>query len=164
MQWRIVGSVIAAGLVAAPGAAAQTDGDTGVGGVVGPNYYELILSQPKAAFSTFSSAKTYSTSFDVLATTTENRALLSVVDGDVASGAKVGRLASGSKLLPEPLEARVGSASFTPLDTTVGEPLARWTGPLAREAATVKLRQKVERKASGSYRKVLLVTLSTDVP
>jgi hypothetical protein len=164
MQRRIVMSVIAAGLVAAPQAMAQTGGNGTVGGDVGPLAYELIVSQPKSAFSTFRSAKTYKTSFDVAVTTTETRAFLSLADGDVPSGKKLGRLASGSKLLPLPLEARVGSSPFTPLNSTVSEPLTRWTTPLARTKATVSLRQEVERKTSGSYRKVLLVTLSADTP
>lgn len=164
MQRRIVMSVVAAGLVAAPPAVAQTDGNGRVGGEVRPYSYELILTQPKSAFSTFRAAKTYSTSFDVSVTTTEPRALLSVADGDVAGGTKLGRLASGSKLLPLPLEARVGNSPFSPLSSSVSEPLKRWTTALARDEATVNLRQKVERKTSGSYRKVLLVTLSADTP
>ena len=40
----------------------------------------------------------------------------------------------------------------------------KWSQALAREKATVNLRQRVKGKASGSYRKVLLVTLSTDTP
>lgn len=156
--------VMALSLVAAPVAAAQTDGTGGVGGTVLPGQFELKLSQPKSAFSTFSSAKTYTTSFQVSVTTTNDRAQLSLADGDVASGNKLGRLASGSRLLPLPLEARVGGTAFAPLDTSVDAQLKRWTTPLANASARVDLRQKVDKKASGSYRKVLLVTLSSDTP
>ena len=35
---------------------------------------------------------------------------------------------------------------------------------MARAKTTIKLRQKVTRKSTGSYRKVVLVTLSTETP
>ena len=89
---------------------------------------------------------------------------LSLADGDVASGSKRGRLASGSKLLPLPVEARVGRTAFAPLNLAVDTPLIRFTGPLSRGKATVNLRQSVEKKAAGSYRKLVLVTVSLDTP
>lgn len=149
--------------VSAPGAAAQTDGDSGVIATV-PGYYELILSSPKSSLSTFSKARTYSTSFTVTATTTETAANLSVADGDVASGSKRGRLANGSKLLPLPLEARVGKTAFAPLNLPVDTPLTRLGGPFSNKKTTVNLRQEIETKTSGRYGKLLLVTLSTDTP
>jgi hypothetical protein len=89
---------------------------------------------------------------------------LSLADGDATSGSKRGHLASGSKRLPDPLEARVGNAAFQPLDDAVDPLLARWAKPIAREAAKVTLRQKVKGKPSGTYRKVVLVTLSSETP
>jgi hypothetical protein len=162
----IAATAVGALAVAAPVATAQTppvSGGTNIGGSV-PSFLELIISQPKATFATFSSAKTYSTSFDVAVTTTDNAAQLSLADGDVASGSKMGRLAAGSKLLPLPLEARVGKGAFAPLNTSVESQLTKWSEAQARGKATVNLRQKVKAKAKGSYRKVLLVTLSTDTP
>jgi hypothetical protein len=97
-------------------------------------------------------------------TQSDTLAQLSIADGDVSSGSKMGRLASGKKLLPLPLEARVGKSSFTALNTPVETQLTRWSEPVSRAKATVNLRQQVKAKASGSYRKVLLVTLSTDTP
>jgi hypothetical protein len=162
----IAATAVGAMAVAAPAASAQTapvDGNTNIGGSV-PSFLELIISQPKASFASFTSAKTYSTSFDVAVTTTDDAAQLSLADGEVNSGSKMGRLAAGSKLLPLPLEARVGKSAFAPLNTPVDSQLTKWTEAQARGKATVNLRQQVKAKAKGSYRKVLLVTLSTDTP
>lgn len=160
----IVMASLGALAVSAPGAAAQTDSGSTVGGNVMPNSYELIISSPKTSLATFSKARTYTTSFTATATTTETSANLSLADGDVASGSKRGRLASGSKLLPLPLEARVGKTAFAPLNLAVDTPLIRLSGPFSNKKTTVNLRQEVERKASGSYRKLVLVTLSADTP
>jgi len=156
-------AVAAAGLVVAPVASAQTDGSSSPTGTV-PSLLGLSLGQPKSAFSTFSSAKTYTTSFGVAVTTSEPKAQLSIADGEITSGSKIGRLANGSKLLPLPLEARVGKSAFAPIDASVDTPLAKWSQVVASEDVTVNLRQEVEKKTSGSYRKLLLVTLSTDTP
>ena len=141
-------------------AAAQ---ETTLGGNV-PSFTELVLPKAKTVLQTFPRAKTYTASFQVAATTTEPSLQLSVADGDVPSGSKRGRLASGSKLLPLPLEARVGRTAFAPLNLAVDTPLSRFTGPLTRGKATVNLRQSVEKKAAGRYRKLVLVTVSLDTP
>jgi hypothetical protein len=153
-----------AAVVAAP-ARAQTlpvgDGTT-VGGRV-DSYLELILTQP-AGLSTFKKAGSYTASFGVMATATDKSTQLGVADGDVASGARLGHLSSGSKRLPDPLEARVGAAAFQPLDASIDPLLTHWTGPIARKAAKITLRQRVRGSSSGTYRKVLLVTLSSETP
>jgi hypothetical protein len=152
-------SIGGAAVMAAP-AAAQTTDPTGI--VL--SQYELELGSPKATLSTFPKAKTYTTSFTVAVTTTEPDAHLTLADGDVTRGAKRGRLASGSRLLKAPLEARVGSRAFAPLNLSVDTPLARLSGPSANQRVTVRLRQRVEKKVSGRYGKLLLTTLSTDTP
>ena len=144
-------------------AAAQDGGDTTLGGTV-PSFTELVLPKAKTVLQTFPTAKTYTSSFQVAVTTTEPALQLSLADGDVTSGSKRGRLASGSKLLPLPVEARVGRTAFAPLNLAVDTPLSRFTGPLCRGKATVNLRQSVEKKAAGSYRKLVLVTVSLDTP
>jgi hypothetical protein len=161
--WVVMGSIGAAAAVTASPAAAQTDGQTGPEGIV-LSQYELKLGSPGATLSTFPKAKTYTTSFSVAVTTTEPDAYLSLADGDVTRGAKRGRLASGSRLLEEPLEARVGSRAFAPLNLAVDTPLARLSGPASNLRATVRLRQRVETKTSGRYGKLLLTTLSTETP
>lgn len=151
--------------VAAAPAAAQVqpvDGGSDVTGRV-DSYLELIITQPNG-FSTFKKAGSYSLSFNALATTTETVAKLSVADGDAASGSKLGHMSAGAKRLPDALEARVGSAAFQPLDDSVDPLLARWAGPITRKQSKVTLRQKVRGKPSGTYRKVLLVTLSSETP
>ena len=70
-----------------------------------PSFLELILTQPTKSFTTFTKAKTYRRTFDVAVTTTDESAQLSIADGEVASGSKLGHLTSGSKRLPLPLEA-----------------------------------------------------------
>jgi len=167
MKLRTILAATALTAVAAPAAAfAQTppiEGGTEVGGSV-PSFLELILTQPKTGLSKFPRAKTYATSFEAQVTTTDGPTQLSLADGEVVSGSRLGHLSRGSKRLPLPLEARVGRAAFQTLDQSVDPLLTRWTEPGTRVKATVNLRQKVKGKASGSYRKVLLVTLSTDTP
>lgn len=166
MKLRTILAATALGAVAAPAAWAQTppiEGGTNVGGVV-PSSLELILTQPKASLSKFPRARTYSTRFDAQVTATDDTTVLTLADGDAASGSKLGRMASGSRRLPRPLEARVGRAAFQPLNQSVDPLLKRWSEPMARTKATVQLRQRVTKKASGSYRKLVLVTLSTETP
>lgn len=170
----LAGAVFAA-LVAAPAARAQTipdpvDGGTVVGGTVNSTL-ELILSQPASVasnakgLSSFPKAKTYTLSFDAKVIATDAPTLLTLADGDVTSGSKLGHLASGSKKLPLPLEARVGTAAFQPLNAPVDPLLKAWPQLIQpRTDALVNLRQKVTRKVSGTYRKVILVTLSPETP
>jgi len=167
MKLRTILAATALAAAAAPVAAqAQVppiSGGTQIGGSV-PSFLELILSQPSSNLATFSKAKTYATSFDAMITTTDDTAVLTLADGEAATGSKLGHLASGSKRLPLPLEARVGKAAFQPLDTSVDPLLTKWNEASTRAKTTVNLRQRVKGKASGSYRKVLLVTLSTETP
>ena len=163
----IAAAAVGAVATATPVAMAQTpdpiSGGTTIGATV-PSMLELIITQPKSGLTTFTKAKTYSSSFDVAVTTTDNAAQLSLADGEVASGSKRGRLAAGKKLLPLPLEARVGKSSFAALNAPVEPMLTSWSQPVARAKATVNLRQKVKARATSSYRKVFFVTLSTDTP
>jgi len=140
-------------------------GGTNVGGIV-PSFLELIISPVSSGgLATFPKAKTYAAGFDVQVTSTDELTALTLADGDVATGKKMGHLASGAKTLPLPLEARVGTkGAFQALDTSVDPLLTRWTQAGSRQKATVNLRQVVKGKASGSFHKLLLVTASTDTP
>ena len=123
------------------------------------------LTQPATAtLSTFSKAKTYTASFDASVIVTDDSAQLSIADGEASSGSKLGHLTNGSKRLPLALEARVGKSAFQPLDAAVDPLLTRITGPVTRAKSTVNLRQVVKAKVSGSYRKIVLATLSTETP
>ena len=166
LRTMLAGAVIA--VLAAPTAAlAQTpdpvSGGTNVGGSV-PSFLELILTQPSKGFAAFSKTKSYEMSFDAQVTATDAPTLLTLADGDATSGSKLGHISVGSKRLAAPLEAAVGRSPFQPLDSTVDPLLTKWTESATRLKSTVKLRQKVTGKATGNYRKVLLVTLSTETP
>ena len=125
---------------------------------------ELTITRPGGGLAAFPKAKTYTASFQVTVTTTDTAAQLSLADGEVTTGSKLGRLASGNKLLPLPLEARVGKAAFAPLSLPVAAPLQQLSGPITKVPTTINVRQRVKGKAAGTYRKLLLVTLSTDAP
>ena len=149
-------------LVAIP-AKAQTppvDDGTNVGGDVSSSL-ELILPQANG-FASFKRAGTFTFSFNVMLTTTESRGQLDIVDGEASSGSKLGHMSSGSKRLPDPLEARIGKAAFQPLDESL-DPF-NLSGPFTRKTAKVTLRQKVRSKPSGTYRKPILITASSETP
>ena len=129
-----------------------------------PSFLELILTQPAKGFAAFSKTKSYEMTFNAQVTATDSPTLLTLADGDATSGSKLGHISVGSKRLPSPLEAAVGKTAFQSLDSAVDPLLTRWTEAKTRAPATVKLRQKVKGKATGSYRKVVLVTLSTETP
>ena len=167
MKLRTILAATVIGALAAPGAAmAQTppvSGGTDIGGSV-PSFLELILTQPAKGFAAFSKAKSYEMSFDAQITATDPGTLLSLADGDATSGSKLGHLSVGSKRLPSPLEAAVGKSAFQPLDGSVDPLLTKLSDAATRSKTTVKLRQKVTGKATGTYRKLVLVTLSTETP
>jgi hypothetical protein len=73
-------------------------------------------------------------------------------------------MASGSRRLPLPLEATVGKAAFQGLDASIDPLLTRFDDVVTRQAATVRLRQRVRAKAPGTYHKIILVTLSSQTP
>jgi len=166
LRTMLAGAVIAV-LVAPTAALAQTpdpvSGGTNVGGSV-PSFLELILTQPSKGFAAFSKTKSYEMTFDAQVTATDAPTLLTLADGDATSGSKLGHISVGSKRLAAPLEAAVGRSPFQPLDSTVDPLLAKWTESATRLKSTVKLRQKVTGKATGTYRKLVLVTLSTETP
>jgi hypothetical protein len=128
------------------------------------SFLSLSLTQPAKGFASFTKARSYDMSLQAKVTATDGPMLLSIADGDATSGSRRGHLSVGSKRLPEPLEATVGKAAFQPLDASVDPLLTRWRAPASNASATIKLRQKVTGKAKGSYRKLVLVTLSTETP
>jgi hypothetical protein len=153
-----------AALVAPAAAHAQTtDGDGGVVGKV-PSSMELTLTQPAKGFAAFARARTYEMSIDALVTTTDAPSALSIADGDATSGSKAGHLTVGARRLASPLEATVGKAAFQPLGSATDPLLTRWSTITGRAKATVKLRQRVTAKSTGAYRKLVLITLSTETP
>ena len=168
MKLRMTITATAIAALFAP-AVASAQGADPVGGGLGleafvPSLIELTLAQPGKGFAPFSKSKSYEMSFDALVTTSAAETQLSVADGDATSGSKRGHISVGVKRLPSPLEVTVGKAAFQPLDGSVDPFLKRWTDAASRVKTTVKLRQKVTGKASGTYRKLVLVTLSSETP
>jgi hypothetical protein len=158
----LLGAALAAA-VAPAAASAQVGGGVGVGGSVS-SYLELILTQPTSSLATFSRPRTYTSSFKATVTATDRPTLLTVADGDATSGSRLGHMASGSRRLPLPLEATVGKAAFQGLDASIDPLLTRFDDVVTRQAATVRLRQRVRAKAPGTYHKIILVTLSSQTP
>jgi hypothetical protein len=168
MKLRTILAGTALAVLAAPAAWAQTppdpiSGGTNVGGSV-PSFLELILAQPAKGFAAFSKTKSYQMTFNAQVTATDAPTLLTLADGDATSGSKLGHISVGRKRLPAPLEAAVGKTAFQPLDSTVDPLLTKLTESATRKKTTVKLRQKVKGKATGTYRKLVLVTASTETP
>jgi len=166
MKLRTILASTAVAVVATPSLAlAQTPpvgGGVDVGGSVN-SFIELVLPQ-SPAFPSFKKTKAYQTAFTAQITVTDPKTQLSIADGDVTKGSKLGRISVGKKLLPSPLEAAVGRKAFQPLNGTVDPLLTSWGDVGTRMPATVKLRQKIKGKVKGSYRKLVLVTLSTETP
>ena len=138
------------------------EGGTVVGGVT-PSFLELILTPAEGELSDVLQGQDVLDQLRRAVTTTDDTDAAHARRRRGSSGSKLGHLASGSKRLPLPLEARVGKSAFQPLDAVGGPAAHELERPGARAKATVNLRQKVKAKATGSYRKVVLVTLSTDV-
>jgi hypothetical protein len=163
----LLGAALAAAAVPTATARAQTpppvDGGTGIVGLV-PSYLELILGTPTSSFASFGKARTYTSSFEAMVTATDKPTLLTLADGDATSGSRLGRLMSGSHRMPQPLEATVGKAPFQGLDASIDPLLATYRSAVSRKATTVRLRQKVRGKATGTYHKIILVTLSSQTP
>jgi hypothetical protein len=99
-------------------------------------------------------------------TLTTGRATLSVADGDVTAGRRLGRMASSVAVLRRPLEVTVGSSAFQPLDLPIEPPLEEFLEPVANAPAAVRLRQRIEagERPSGTFDKTVLITLSSNAP
>lgn len=147
-------------LLAAAPAAAQTE----VGGSV-PSMLELRLDDPSGFASFPAGPGEHELAVHARVTSTGNRAFLRVADGDVTTGRRLGRMASGSSVLDEPLEARVGSDPFQPLDSSI-DPVLAVFGPVSNERVTIRLRQRINagERPRGTYDKTLLITLSSNAP
>jgi hypothetical protein len=163
----LLGAAMAAAVVPAAAARAQepppAGGGTQVGGSV-PSYLELILDKPTSSLSKFAKVRTYTASFRARVTATDEPTRLTLADGDATSGSRLGHLTSGSRRLPLPLEARIGKAAFQGLDASLDPLLTSFDDAVTRQAVTVRLRQKVARRAPGTYHKIMLVTLSSPTP
>jgi hypothetical protein len=147
-------------LIAAAPATAQTE----VGGTV-PSMLSLELDDPSGFASFPAGPGEHELTVHARVTSTANRTLVSVADGDVASGRRLGRMASNVSLLDNPLEARVGSDPFQPLNAEIDPILAEF-GPVSNKRVTIRLRQRIDsgERPRGTYEKTLLITLSSTAP
>jgi hypothetical protein len=156
------GIALVVAAAAGPSAYGQDPG-TEVGGTV-PSTLELSIDSV-GSFAPFAAGPT-SRQLVVRArvTSTDKAATLSIADGDVASGPRLGRLSAS---LSAPLEVRVGaSGPFTPLNTAPDLDLLAFNEPVANAAATLRVRQRVlaGERPKPTYPKTLLITLSSDAP
>ncbi len=154
------GATLACLILTAVPAAAQTD----VGGTV-PSMLELSIDDPSGFASFPAGPGEHELVIPTRITSTASRALLTVADGDLTTGRRLGHLASSASVLDQPLEARVGSEPFQPLDVSIDPVLAEF-GPVARERVRIRLRQRIEagERPRGTYTKSLLITLSSTAP
>ncbi len=83
----------------------------------------------------------------VRVTSTTNRTALSAVDEDLGRS---------------PIEARIGSSAFQPLDLSIDPLLAVFRRPVANERATVRLRRRPGARVPSST--TVLITVSPDGP
>jgi hypothetical protein len=160
--WMSSAALVASLAVAVPVAGAQ---DTEVGGSV-PSFMGLALDEAEG-FATFPPGPgSHELRIRARVTLTAGRATLSVADGDVMSGPRLGRMASDVGMLQQPLEATVSAPAFQPLDLAIEPPLAAFRSPVANVAATVRLRQRIEEGESpqGTFAKTILITLSSSAP
>jgi hypothetical protein len=132
---------LAALALAAMPAVAQAQ-DTDVGGNV-PSMLELTLNDV--------SLGRLPANGDLVArvrvTSTTNRTALSAVDEDLGRS---------------PLEARIGSSVFQPLDLSIDPLLAVFRRPVANERATIRLRRRPGARVPSST--TVLITVSPDGP
>lgn len=133
--------VLAALALAVVPAAAQAQ-DTDVGGKV-PSVLELTLSDVSLGRLPANGDLTAR----VRVTSTTNRTALSAVDEDLGRS---------------PIEARVGSSVFQPLDLSIDPLLAVFRRPVANERATIRLRRRPGARVPSST--TVLITVSPDGP
>jgi hypothetical protein len=133
--------VLAALVLAAVPAAAQAQ-DTDVGGNV-PSMLELTLNDVSLGRLPANGDVTAR----VRVTSTTNRTALSAVDEDRGRS---------------PIEARVGSSAFQPLDLSIDPLLAVFRRPVANERATIRLRRRSGARVPSTT--TVLITVSPDGP
>ncbi|HEX5622507.1 MAG TPA: hypothetical protein VFX51_29045 [Solirubrobacteraceae bacterium] len=133
--------VLAALALAAMPAVAQAQ-DTDVGGSV-PSMLELSLSDVSLGRLPSSGDLTAR----VRVTSTTNRTALSAVDEDLGRS---------------PIEARIGSTAFQPLDLSIDPLLAVFRRPVSNERATIRLRRRSGARVPSST--TVLITVSPDGP
>jgi hypothetical protein len=157
-------AVLGASLVLAALARAQ---DSPVPGGTVPSTLSLSLSEPspfrRAGPAGRGSAYTSVIRAEVTATDTPVR--LSLADGEVTRGPRLGHLASGSSVLSPALQAQAGGGAYRSLDAALPPQLKRWGRPLSGTTTKIRLRQEAPNAhVLRNHRKLLLVTLTVGGP
>jgi hypothetical protein len=151
-------AVLAAALALA--ALARGQGSPTPGGTV-PSTLALSLSEP-SPFKRHGDLYTSAIRAEVTATDVPTR--LSLADGEVTQGPRLGHLVRGSRVLSPALQAAAGGGSYRSLEAPVPPPLKSWSEPLADTPAKIRLRQSAPTHNLHGYRKLLLVTLTAAGP
>ncbi len=139
---------------------------TSVGGNV-PSFVQVSVLQPNGfgSFPKGPATHTYSLSVATQITATDYPLTMSISDGDDSSGARHGRLISGTSALPTPLQVDTGGSAWHGLDAPADQPLAHWNQPVTHAATTIRLRQQVGGSSPRTgYHKLLLLTVSAQSP
>jgi hypothetical protein len=169
----LAAAAAAAAFVLATTAAVQAEAPI-VGGSV-PGVLSLSMSQP-SGFSSVARAGArrhvkrgehlYGATIELEVTATEMPTRLSIADGEVSDGRRLGRLVGGGAVLSRALQAAAGHGAYRSLDRKVDPQLAQWSQPLANQTATIRLRQAYRGGAAGLrlYHKLLLVTVTAGGP
>jgi amidase len=164
--WRCVPGSAVMPHSCAPGEPAnQTPVASDVSGTV-PGTLSLSLATPAANLGVFQPglARDYTATLAANVISTAGEAVLSVHD---PSATATGHLVNGSFALPQALQASAGMP-FAPVAGAAG-PLAlkSYGGPVSNDGVTISFKQAIaatDALRTGSYRKTLVFTLSTNSP
>jgi hypothetical protein len=145
-------------------ALARAQGSPTPGGTV-PSTLALSLSEP-SPFKRIGRSDTYTATIRAEVTATDVPTRLSLADGEVTAGPRLGHLVRGSRILSPALQAAVANGGpYRSLDAPLPPPLKSWSEPLAGATAKIRLRQRAPGAHSlRGYRKLLLVTLTAAGP
>lgn len=157
-------AVLAASLVLVALSPAQ---DSPVPGGAVPSTLSLSLSQPSPfrRAGTAGRGSVYTSVIHAEVTATDVPARLSLADGEVTRGPRLGHLVRGSSILSPALRAQAGAGAFRSLEATPPLQLKRWGQPLSGTAMKIRLRQEApDARALRNRHKLLLVTLTAGGP
>lgn len=156
-------AVLAASLVLA--ALARAQGSPVPGGTV-PSMLSLSLGQP-SPFRRVGAAGRGSVYTSVIQAevTATIPVRLSLADGEVTRGPRLGHLVGGSSVLSPALQAQAGGGAYRSLDAALPPQLKRWGRPLSATTTKIRLRQEApDARVLRNHHKLLLVTLTAGGP
>ncbi len=157
-------AVLATSLVLA--ALARGQGSPVPGGTV-PSTLSLSLSQPSPFRRAGSAGRgsVYTSVIHAEVTATDTPIRLSLADGEVTRGPRLGHLVRGSSVLSPALRAQAGGGAFLSLDAAFPPQLKRWGRPLSGATTKIRLRQEApDARVVRNHHKLLLVTLTAEGP